>query len=267
MKQANPTVIASVLLALIAGAFWFIGLSPKRERATQLDAQVAKLRAEADSEREAAATAADAKAEFGGDYQQLVLLGKAVPAADDTASLLVEMNRIAQKTGVQFRSIELDSSGASAPAPAPAPVPAPAPAPAAPVDGSAATPVVATVPATETAAAALPIGASIGSAGLGVMPYKLSFRGGFFSAADFIAGLDRLVRTKTGNVAVNGRLVTIDGFSLVPSAASGFPDLDATFAVTTYVTPPAQGVTAGATATAPATPVTTTTTTSAPVTP
>lgn len=266
MKHANPTVIASVAIALIAGAFWVLGLSPKREHAAQLDAQVAKLQSEADSQREAAATATTAKAEFGGDYQQLVLLGKAVPADDDTASLLVELNRIAEKAGAQFRAIELDSSGASAAAPAPAPVPAPVPAPAAPADGSTATPVAAAVPATETAAATLPIGASIGSAGLGVMPYKLSFRGGFFAAADFIAGLDRLVKTKTGNVAVSGRLMTIDGFSLVPSEDSGFPDLDANFSVTTYVTPPSQGVTAGATATAPAAPVTTTTT-AAPVTP
>jgi hypothetical protein len=276
MKGANPTVIASILVALIAGIFWFAGVSPKRDQVTKLDAQVAKLQAEADKQQQAAAVATRAKAQFGGDYQQVVLLGKAVPASDDTASMLVELNRIADKSKVEFRGIELNSAGDAAPAPvAPAPAPAPTDGSTTPSDGSTATtdssttatPVASTVPATESAAATLPIGATIGDAGLGVMPYSLTFRGGFFGAANFIAGLDRLVHTKTGNVAVDGRLVTIDGFSLVPDDELGLPTLDANFAVTTYVTPAGQGLTAGATAAAPAAPVTTTTTTAAPVSP
>jgi hypothetical protein len=67
---------------------------------------------------------------------------------------------------------------------------------------------------------------------------------------------------------VDGRLVTLDGFALNAAAKTGFPNLAATFAVTTYVTPPNQGVTAGATPTAPppsiATPASSTTATAAP---
>ena len=63
-----------------------------------------------------------------------------------------------------------------------------------------------------------------------------------------------------------GRLVTIDGFSLVADEEMGFPVLQGKFAVTTYLAPPGQGVTAGATPAAPApstAPPTTTTTTDA----
>ena len=45
--------------------------------------------------------------DFPDDYQQLVVLGKAVPADDETASLLVQVNRIADDAKVKFQSITL----------------------------------------------------------------------------------------------------------------------------------------------------------------
>ena len=50
----------------------------------------------------------------------------------------------------------------------------------------------------------------------------------------------------------NGRLLTVDGFALEPDDELGFPLLKGTFAITTYLTPAGQGVTAGATPAAPA---------------
>jgi hypothetical protein len=93
------------------------------------------------------------------------------------------------------------------------------------------------------------------------MPYTLTFDGEFFEIADFIKGLDALVKTTNEKVAVDGRLITIDSFSLSPDPAGGFPALQASFTVTTYLTPPDQGVTAGATPASPAgaAPVATTT--------
>ncbi len=51
-----------------------------------------------------------------------------------------------------------------------------------------------------------------------------------------------------------GRLVTLDGFALNGDSNLGFPHLDANFSVTTYLVPPSQGVTAGASPTAPGDP-------------
>ncbi len=261
MKIDRQAMVGFLLVALTAGAFWFLALAPKREQASELGAKVERLASELETQQQAAAAAAQAKAAFAPDYQQLVLLGKAVPDGDDTPSLLVELNRISLRSGVSFRSIELNTSGAGEATTAPV---AATPAPAAPLGDATATPASITVPATEVAAATLPIGATIGPAGLGVMPYKLSFRGGFFGVSNFIGGLDRLVRTKTSNVAVDGRLVTIDGFSLALGTESKRGPLNASFAVTTYVTPPGQGLTAGATSAAPpavATPAAATTST------
>ena len=60
----------------------------------------------------------------------------------------------------------------------------------------------------------LPLGAAVGSAGLPTMPYDLTFTGDFFDIADFMAGLDAMVKVDGKGIGVDGRLLTIDGFSL-----------------------------------------------------
>ena len=67
-----------------------------------------------------------------------------------------------------------------------------------------------------------------------------------------------MVHMPHGEVDVNGRLLTVDGFALAPeqSAAgaslSATPTLTADLSVTTYLTPADQGITAGATLSGPA---------------
>ena len=234
LKSSNALIVAMLAVAALAVAFWMLALSPKREEASKLGEQVQQLEASLAQHRQEAASAAEAREEFPANYRQLVVLGKAVPGDDDTASLLVEVNRIAEQAGVKFRNLELNGEGSGEGE--------------APPVASSTTP----VSATEAAASLLPLGAKIGHAGLGVMPYTLVFDGSFFEVADFIKEIDSMVRTESQDVTVDGRLVTLDGFSLVADANEGFPELDATFAVTTYLTPPSQGVTAGATAVAPA---------------
>jgi Tfp pilus assembly protein PilO len=126
-------------------------------------------------------------------------------------------------------------------------------------------------PATEAAAASLPIGATVGPAGLPVLPYDLAFQGTFFDIAEFMSGVDSLVHLREGSshVAADGRLVTVDGFSMKPiPTLGGGQKLSASFVVTTYVVPSGQGLTAGATPTGPGTsplqPSTTPTSTTSP---
>jgi Pilus assembly protein, PilO len=256
MKSANRVIVAMLVAVALTIGFWVLALGPKRQQASDLGTQVEKLKASLAQHEQEAANAAAARKGFSADYQQLVVLGKAVPGDDDTASLLVQVNQVANRAGVEFRDIEL-SAAAGTTAPAPAPTPAPSGSP------GGAVPASAPVSPTEAAASTLPLGATIGAAGLGVMPYTLTFDGSFFHVADFIKGIDSLVDTANARIAVDGRLVTVDGFSLTSDPSKGFPALQATFAVTTYLTPPTQGVTAGATPASPApataTPVSTTT--------
>jgi Tfp pilus assembly protein PilO len=261
MGSSNRLILSILVVAALAIAFWMLALSPKREEADKLGTEAEQLQVSLVEAQSKATAAAVAKREFPADYRQLVVLGKAVPASDETSSLFIELNQIASRSRIKFESIALNGSGETAETPAaPAAAPeAPAEAPATPASGastSGAVPAAAAIPPTEAAASVLPLGATIGPAGLGVMPYSLNLSGDFFHVADFIKGIDSLIDTGESEIVVDGRLVTLDGFSLNADPELGFPHLDANFAVTTFLVPPTQGITAGATPVEPATAVT-----------
>lgn len=241
ISSSRRLIVAMVAIAVLAFFFWMLLLSPKREEASKLGKEVDNLEVSLAAHEAEVEQALEAREEFPRNYEQLVVLGQAVPGEDDTASLLVELNRLARSADVSFRNFTLAAAEGEA-APPPAPVPAP--------EEAGGTTVTSPSP-TEVAASTLPLGATIGPAGLAVMPYDLNFSGEFFEIADFIKGLDSLVQTENAKVSVNGRLFTINGFSLEPSANKPFPALEATFSVTTYLTPPIEGVTGGATPVGP----------------
>jgi Tfp pilus assembly protein PilO len=257
MISTNRLIVSIAVVGVLAVAFWMLALAPKRQEAGELAEQLSVLHTSLAESQSKVAEAVSAKHEFPVDYEQLVVLGKAVPPSDETSSLLVELNQIARNSKVKFNSIQLSSSGGESESAAATTTTTPAPT----AGASSAVPAAATIPPTEVAASLLPLGATIGPAGLAVMPYNLTFSGSFFHVADFIKGVDSLLHTGK-DVAVDGRLVTLNGFALNADPNLGFPHLDATFSVTTYLTPPGQGVTAGATSTAPSTTTPTATTSS-----
>lgn len=229
LSSSNLTVIAVLSFIVLAIGFWAMALSPKREEASKLDAQAEQIQGSLVQHRAEIVTAEQAHKDFPAQYQRLVVLGKAVPSNDDTASLLVQVNHISSKAGVRFSRLSLSSEGSEETSEA---------APAPETSGELISP-------TEVAASTMPLGATIGSAGLGVMPYTLNFDGKFFQIAEFIKGLDKMVKTQNEKVVVDGRLLTINGFSLQAPPKAEFPSLEATFSVTTYLTPPGEGLTGG----------------------
>lgn len=241
LSSSNKLIVAMVAIAVLAVAFWMVLLSPKREEADELGKQVEKLEVSLAAHEAEVDEALQAREEFPRNYEQLVVLGKAVPGDDDTATLIVQLNRIAKSADIKFRELKLAAAvGEETPAPATE-------------EGTGTT--EGSASPTEVAASTLPLGATVGPAGLAVMPYDLTFDGNFFEIADFIKGLDSLVRTENAKVSVNGRLFTINGFALEPSPSKPFPALQGSFSITTYLTPPSEGVTGGATPTSPAEPV------------
>lgn len=237
MNTTNKAIAVALALAVLAGAFWVLLLSPKREEARKLGREVERLEASLALHEAEVDEAEAARAEFPQEYRRLVVVGKAVPRDDDVASLLVQLNRIGDRAGGSFRDIALSSTGGGEEAKSASP----------PASGEGKP-----VSATEVAASLLPLGASIGPAGLAVMPYEVTFDGNFFEIADFIEGLDSLVETKGDTVTVDGRLVTIDSFVLEADGEKGFPALKANFSLTTYLTPPSEGTVGGAAPGAPA---------------
>jgi Tfp pilus assembly protein PilO len=289
MKRTDLTILAAIGVIGLVAAFWFLALAPKREEAAELGDQVTQLEASVAEQEQLASLAEDAETSYDENYHRVVVLGKAVPEDADTPSLLVELQRIADRDGVEFDSIALaEGSGTAAEAAqvaAPPPLEAPdtgseETTPASTTEGEStetstestttsdgtasaetssttSTTTATTALPTEATAATLPIGATVGPAGLPVMPYDLSFSGGFFEVADFLADLDELVASRKGVTRVSGRLLTVDGFALTPvedeAGGSGSdPTLSVSLAVTTYLTPGEQGLVAGATPGAPA---------------
>jgi Tfp pilus assembly protein PilO len=269
--------LAFVGIAAIV-AFWLLVVAPKRQEASGLKDDVDQLHSQLEQAQQAAAAGQQARTAFQADYRNLVVLGKAVPQDGDQASLLVQLQRLANLSGVGFQSIDLadSTSSAASPSTAPAPTSSGSTASSTPTSSastssstatssassssSAATPTASTAEptpaATEASAAVLPIGASIGPAGLPIMPYKLTFTGGFFQIADFMKRLNGLVHLRHGTIDVTGRLLTVDAFTLAPvesenQGLSPVPTLTAQLSVTTYLTPAEQGLTAGATPTGP----------------
>lgn len=252
MKSSGRLIVSILVVVGLAVAFWALVISPKREEADRLGTEVEQLTSSVTAARSEVAAANAAKKSFPADYRQLVVLGQAAPAGDETASLLVELEGIAYAAGVKFNSIQLESSGSAEAAPTAAPAPAPAPE-ATSSEASGAVQAAATIPPTELAASLLPLGSSIGPAGLYVMPYTLEFSGGFFQITNFISAVDALVEPDEEEIAVDGRLITIGSIALSSGAEedSG-SELAATLKVTTFLNPPGEGVTAGATPSAPA---------------
>ena len=268
MKSSDRAILMGLALAGLVAAFYFLILAPKREEAATLGDEVTALQSEVAEQQQLAADGEAAKRDFDGNYRRLVVLGKAVPEDEDTSSLLTQLTSLSHRSGVDFRGLVLSQSAAAATTPAPtgadltqtdtsSDTSTDSSTDASSTDTSTDTSTetsttTVTAPATESAASTLPIGAAVGPAGLPVMPYDLTFKGGFFQVADFLGAVNGMVHLRDGKPLPDGRLLTVDGFDLVGESDKGFPRLDASLAVTTYVTPADQGLLAGASASAPA---------------
>jgi hypothetical protein len=262
MKRNEQTILLGLAVVGLLIGFWLVILGPKRNEASKLQDEIDVVQSSLTQAQQEVADAKSASRSFGTDYRRLVVLGKAVPADSDQGSLLVQLQDLADRSGVQFQTFDLAPGTATA---------TPPPATTTTSDSTSsdastsADTSASTDPAlaSEAAVATLPIGAAVGPAGLPVMPYSLGFTGGFFQIADFMARLDGMVDIRDGLVDVSGRLLTVDGFTLTssPEATGATPELSAELSVTSFLTPADQGITAGATPTGPA-PATTTTTSS-----
>ena len=257
MKGSDRTILLVIPLLALAVGFYMLAISPKRSESSDLQERIDSLNASIEASEAEIAAAEAAREGFPESYGRLVTLGRAVPEDGDQATFIFDMAGLGKRNDVEFRDFTVASGGAEA---------QPAPAPAAPEEedseeespeggeDSAEAPAPAPAVATEATAATLPIGATIGSAGLPVVPYEFRFLGNFFDMASFFHDIDTSVTVseKSGKPKVSGRLVTIDSFELTGDPSSGFPDIEARFNVTTYVVPPDQGLSAGATPAGPA---------------
>jgi hypothetical protein len=220
--KKNPIMLA-VLAAVVAfGGYYMVVLKPKRQEAADLAKKVDAKRDELSEAQKLLAANTAARETYRQAYSAVVRLGKAVPADDDVRSLVVQLDAAAKASHVDFRSINVGSSGTGAAASTNA-----------------------------TAGSALPPGATVGPAGFPVMPFSFAFKGDFFNLGQFFQRLEKFVDERNAQLRVNGRLLTVDSLQLEPDS-TGFPRIRATVGATSYLVSPLEGATAGAKPSGPA---------------
>jgi hypothetical protein len=275
LSQRDKKILTLIVPLVVVFGYWFLLLAPKREAAAEAEKTLVAEQARASEAQAQASTVRAAKTNFARDYAAVVTLGKAIPTSVDMPSLLVQLEQAAHGTGIELDGVTVGERTAVAEA-APAATTPPAPggeatapsgeppqsAPgAAAADAQQAADTATTPPATDASgtataptdpAAAGPATGTAPAAGgaLESVSLEFNFKGSFFELADFFHRMKRFVFVDGDKVRVRGRLMTIDGVEYVTDA-DNFPALTATVSATVYLSPKAQGVTAGATPAGP----------------
>jgi Tfp pilus assembly protein PilO len=279
-------LIAIVPLVILLG-YWFLVLSPKRQEATKLGDDLAKQEQKRDELNAEVERLNSDRKSFASDYSTVVELGKAVPTTVDMPSLIVQLQKAASGTAIQFDRIHAGdrvpaaqpasagTAGASTASSSSSSSGSTPPASAAGGQKAVTAPGTAVEKANNTKASSeqqaqstgstggangstgsTPAGASgqptSGAPGLDAVPLEFTFVGSFYDMADFFHRAKRFVWVANhGGVAVHGRLLTIDGFDLKASD-KGFPQLEAQMFATAYLAPKSEGATGGANPSGPA---------------
>lgn len=209
MNRTYRILIVAVLAIGAVGGYWKLLLAPKRERAAALSNELALQEAKAAQAQATLGGYRQAKLAYKGNYATLVGLGKAVPKDDDTRSLVVQLDAGAKRSGIDFDNIDVNFSGAASPS--------------------------ATAAASGTGTT--PPGA-VNAGTFAVMPFTLSFTGGFDGLASFFSRMERFVTLHGDRIDVNGRLLRVESLTLQP-ADTGWPHVQAQIGAASYIIPDA----------------------------
>ena len=254
ISDRDKKILSLLIPVALIAAYWFLVLSPKKEESAAIQEQLSQAQTDQQAAESAAAAVAGAKSNFAADYTTVIRLGKAVPSTVDMPSLLVQLDRAARGTGIDFDKIQTGERTAA---------PVAASAPAGGAGGSAQSGPgqakqaaqgaanqasnTGTLNGQQPAAAGGATGTTgAGAPGLESVGLDFTFRGTFFDLADFFHRMKRFVKVVNDDIVVRGRLMTIDGFKW-KTEPEKWPFLTAEVHATVYLAPKAQGVSAGAT--------------------
>ena len=175
-RMLAATIAAGV--ALFA-ALWFLAIAPARSDKAKVDANVVAQQTRLDGAEANLATYTASRKQFSGLLTELRGLDKAVPARGDISAMLRELQRRAKVRNSELRIVALkDASGGGAAGPTPS------------------TP-----------------GAITGPGGLSALPFTFEYTGRYFDLLDILKTVRRSVRVTSGDLDVDGRLLTIDGLA------------------------------------------------------
>ena len=225
MNRTMRILLTAVLCAAAVGGYWKFLLAPKRQEAADLQDKVSVTQAQLEQTRATLASYKTSATTYRENYSTVVRLGKAVPADDDTRSLLVQLDTAAKRSAVSFANIDLQQSGVAG--------------------SSGSSSVAQPTPGTTI------VPGAISGGSFSTMPFTFGFAGDFGSLSNFFARVNRFVTVKGDKIQVNGRLLRIDHIKVTPGDG-GWPNLQAQIDASTYLLPQTsateqgpQGATAG----------------------
>jgi hypothetical protein len=262
VTQRDRTVMMVVAAVALIGAYWFLLLSPRRNDASSVKAEVTKAQQALTAAESSLAASRKARLTYGVNYTSVARLGKAVPTDDDVDTLVFQLDSAAKASHSDFRKIALSTDAVTPAATGVASAVAAtqntsstgatgasgATGTSGAAGATGASGASAAVAATQSETAGLPPGAAVGPAGLLTMPFTFQFTGSFFHLADFLNRVQHFtIPDARQRLQTSGRLITIDGIAM-----SGFPSSTVEIAANTFLLPPDQGLFNGATPAAPA---------------
>jgi hypothetical protein len=229
MTVRDRLMLMGIALLAVVGVAWYMAVSPEREKASKVSAEVQSARRQLASAETQANEALGAQARYSTAYTSLVTLGQAVPASAETPALIYALDKATHSRDIQFTSIASGASGSGS--------------------------------ASSSSSASSGAASAAKNAGLSQQPFTFVFTGSFINLSKLLGQLEGFtVLTSNGPLRVSGRLLTIDSVTLAPNTneatgGSGKPkssQITGTITATAYVLPASVSALGGATASGPA---------------
>jgi hypothetical protein len=201
--------IALIVLAVLAlmGGFYMLVLKPERQKASNLETQIATQRTTLAQAEQSYATGRAAQNALKGNAAEWASLRLAVPDQSDIPALLRTLQKTAAQVHVKMQAITLSgASGAGAAA---------ATAPAASSTGpSSSTSSSTSSPSSSGGAASSANGTAATAPAATPVPVQLSFAGGYTALNNLVRRLQGLVAVSGEKVSATGPLLSIGSVSL-----------------------------------------------------
>jgi hypothetical protein len=201
MTSRDRTILTVVLMLVVVVGGYLHFVSPKHSEAGKLQREINGEQAALQTQQQAVATGLAARATYSTFYAELARLGEAVPADADVPSLIYQVQNAATAAQVFFRQLTLSNQSSGS---------------------------------TSTSGTGTTAGAA--TAGVTTQPVSFTFDGSFFHVADFLHRLQEFVTATNKEVAVSGRLMTLNSVSIT-AGPNGFPQITATIGANSYLIP------------------------------
>lgn len=234
MTMRDRLMLMGIAVLAVLGLGWYMAVSPEREKASRVSAEVQTARKQLTSAEAQASEALSAQARYSTAYTSLVTLGQAVPASAETPALIYTLDKATHKHDIQFSSITNGASGSGSSS-----------------GGS----------SSSSSSSSSGVTSAAQSAGLTQQPFTFVFSGSFVDLSKLLNQLEGFtVLTSSGPLQVSGRLLTIDSVTLAPntseatggSGKSKSSQLTGTITATAYVLPSGTSALGGASSSGPA---------------